>query len=149
MVDVIIKIIGGQEKSQSVQGDHWRRIKQNWSTAGFEVSGEKKSIHGPESIHFMDKVVGAASWQLGVMRNGFTPEFQSDPPRYKEKNNRSAINNESVVQDKIQEWVTQGYVTVLDEQPHCCNPLSVAEKRDGDVGVGPIGDSVSKAEWSP
>jgi hypothetical protein len=69
------------------------------------------------------------------MRNGFTPEFQSDPPRYKEKNNRSAINNESVVQDKIQEWVTQGYVTVLDEQPHCCNPLSVAEKRDGDTGL--------------
>ncbi len=82
-----------------------------------------------EIIQFLDKVVGAASWQLGVMRNGLTPEFQSEPSKYKEKNNLSALNNESVVQDKIQEWVAQGYVTVLDEQPFCCNPLSVAEKK--------------------
>jgi hypothetical protein len=40
--------------------------------AGFAISAEKKSIHGVESIQFMDKVVGAALWQLGVMHNGLT-----------------------------------------------------------------------------
>jgi hypothetical protein len=68
--------------------------------AGFAISVEKKSIHGVESIQFMDKVVGAASWQLGVMYNGLTPEFQSEPSKNKEKNNPSVLN-ESVVQDKI------------------------------------------------
>ncbi len=65
---IMMEIIGGQEKSQSEHGEHWRQIKQDWSTAGFAVSAEEKWIHGAESIHFMDKVVGAASWQLGVMR---------------------------------------------------------------------------------
>ncbi len=131
---IMMEIIGGQEKSQSEHGEHWRQIKQDWSTASFAGSVEEKSIHGAESIQFMDKVVGAASWQLRVHR-GLIPEFQSEPPKYKEKNNRSALYKESVIQDKIQEWVDQGYVTVLDEQPHCCNLLSVAEKRDADTSI--------------
>jgi hypothetical protein len=66
---------------------------------------------------------------------GLIPEYQSEPPKHKEKNNRSTLNNESVVQDKIQEWVDLDYVTALDEQPHCCNSLSVVEKRDSDTGL--------------
>jgi hypothetical protein len=49
---IMMEIIGGQEKSQS-EHEHWRQIKQDWSTASFAGSVEKKSIHGggKYSIH--------------------------------------------------------------------------------------------------
>jgi hypothetical protein len=114
---------------------YWQSLQEEWKAAGFQTSQEKTSIHAEDSVKFTETVLKAGSWQLGILKNGFMPEFISEPSSYKEQNNRSALNNPETVQKKIQEWVTQGHVTELAEQPYCCSPLSVAEKLDSDSGV--------------
>jgi hypothetical protein len=114
---------------------YWQSLQEEWKAAGFQTSQEKTSIHAEDSVKFTERVLKAGSWQLGILKNGFMPEFISEPSSYKEQNNRSALNNPETVQKKIQEWVTQGHVTELAEQPYCCSPLSVAEKLDSDSGV--------------
>jgi hypothetical protein len=94
----------------------------------------REDIHSRRREHQVrGNSVQAAPWQMGILRNGFTPEFVSEPSPYKERNNRSTLNNPETVQKKLQEWIKQGHVTELESQPHCCSPLSVAEKLDSDT----------------
>jgi hypothetical protein len=113
----------------------WVSLQEEWKAAGSQISQGKTSIHGEESIRFAETVLQAAPWQMGILRNGFMPEFVSEPSPYKERNNRSALNNPETVQKKLQEWIKQGHVTELESQPHCCSNLSVAEKLDSDTGL--------------
>ncbi len=63
-----------------------------------------KSIHGEDSIRFMEDVIGAGKWQLSVLREGLSLELKVIPSNFKEKNNVSAVKNMKVLQDKVQEW---------------------------------------------
>jgi hypothetical protein len=61
-----------------------------WKKEGFEVPSGKLSIHSKESISFMEKILKAGSWQLKVIKEGYKPQFSTHPPKYRERNNRSA-----------------------------------------------------------
>jgi hypothetical protein len=93
------------------------------------------SIHLGESQRFMKQILQGGEWVQRVMRQGLYPAFQQEPGRYREKNNKSALQNLSVVRSKVAEWMSQGAVMQLAEPAWCTNPLSVAIKRDTATGI--------------
>jgi hypothetical protein len=97
------------------------------------TQGVRVSIHSGESQRFMRQVLQGGEWVQRVMRQGLYPAFQQEPGRYREKN-RSALQNLSVVRNKVAEWLSQGAVMQLAEPAWCTNPLSVATKRDTATG---------------
>jgi hypothetical protein len=74
-----------------------------WKREGFEVPTGIFSIHSKESISFMEKILKAGSWQMKVITEGYKPQFSTQPPRYKERNNRSARNEMDTVSSKVKE----------------------------------------------
>jgi len=101
-----------------------------YEAAGFSVKDGLKSIHDKDSIRFMKEVIGAGKWQLEVLENGLSLDLKEIPRKYREKNNVSAVNNMSVLKDKVAEWEKEGYVERLTEPAWCCNPMTVAAKYD-------------------
>ena len=88
------------------------------------------SIHSPESIRFMKQVVGASSNVLRLLENGLTPAVNVPNPPYKEENNLSACQDMDFVQEKVGEWLKDGFVSKLSEPAVCNNPLSLILKYD-------------------
>jgi hypothetical protein len=105
-----------------------------WKKEGFEVPTGKLSIHSKESIWFMEKILKAGSWQMKVIREGYKPQFSAQPPRHRERNNRSARNEMETVRSKVKEWEEAGYITRLAEPAWCTNPLSVVLKMEAETG---------------
>ncbi len=105
-----------------------------WRREGFEVPTGQLSIHSKESIRFMEKIMKAGSWQMKVITEGYKPQFRTKPPRYKERNNRSARNEIDTVRSKVEEWEKAGYITRLAEPAWCTNPLSVVTKTEAETG---------------
>ena len=95
---------------------------------------EKTTIHSKSSQEFMREVVKAGSWQLNIMENGFMPDFISLPPKYDEKNNKSAVKNMEVVKKKVAVWLKEGHVEKLPAKATCNSPLTVSDKLDVDTG---------------
>jgi hypothetical protein len=83
----------------------------------------------------MKQILQGGEWVQWVMRQGLYPAFRQEPGRYRERNNKSALQNLSVVRSKVAEWMGQGAVMQLGEPAWCTNPLSVAMKRDTATGV--------------
>ncbi len=79
------------------------------------TQGVRVSIHSGESQRFMRQVLQGGEWVQRVMKQGLYPAFQQEPGRYREKNNRSALQNLSVVRSKVAEWLNQGAVMQLAE----------------------------------
>ena len=89
------------------------------------------SIHHKKSIEYYEKVVGAGEWQLDVVKNGLTLDWKGEAPgKYREVNNKSAVQGMSVIREKVAKWMKDGHVEKVEEQPWCTNPLSVAAKYD-------------------
>ena len=82
----------------------------------------------------MEEQIGAGSWQTKLLREGHKPEWIQEPGRYREKNNKSAVNNIEFVRKKVAEWEAGGFVERVKEQPWCTSPLSVSDKKDQDTG---------------
>ena len=105
-----------------------------WEEAGFGIPAGKLSIHAEESIRFSEEVLQAGTWQLKVLKEGYKPQFKEDPPQYREKNNRSAEKDMETVREKVKEWEEAGFITKLEEQAWCTNPLSVVTKVEAETG---------------
>ena len=82
----------------------------------------------------MREVVKARSWQLNIMENGFIPDFISLPPKYDEKNNKSAVKNMEVVREKVAVWLKEGHVEKLPVKATCNSPQTVSDKLEVDTG---------------
>jgi hypothetical protein len=106
----------------------------DWKKEGFEIPKGKLSIHSAESIKFTEQVLKAGSWQMKVLKEGYKPQFSAQPPRYREKNNRSAERELEIVREKVKEWEEDGFVTRLSEPAWCTNPLSVVTKVEAETG---------------
>ena len=107
-----------------------RAKEEEWDKAGYRVPESKLSIHSDSSKSFMREIVGAGSWQMGVLERGYMPQLSAWPERYREKNNRSAERDMEQVLKKVKEWEEEGYLEEVQEQPWCTNPLSVVVKED-------------------
>ncbi len=89
-----------------------------------------RDIHSEQARAFMRDIIQANSWVGRILDEGYVPNFTSEPGRYMEANNKSALENIDFLRDKVAKWENQGYVQRLTEPAHCTNPLTVAEKYD-------------------
>jgi hypothetical protein len=115
-------------------GEYKKKILADWKKEGYEIPKGKLSIHSAESIKFTEQVLKAGSWQMKVLKEGYKPQFSAQPPRYREKNNRSAERELDIVREKVKEWEEDGFVTRLNEPAWCTNPLSVVTKVEAETG---------------
>ena len=105
--------------------------KQEIPTVQIQKFEKGNSIHAAERITYFADVVGAGDWQLKVARQGLELEWEGKAPgRYREPNNKSAVKHMELVKEKVEKWMADGQVEMVDEQPWCTNPLSVAVKYD-------------------
>ena len=91
-----------------------------------EVRESCHSIHEKSSIEFYKDV----SKIVSTLEEHFTIPLDGPPAKYKEPNNQSAKKHGRVLWEKMLEWEKAGYCERSDKQPHCCNPMTVAEKID-------------------
>jgi hypothetical protein len=78
----------------------------------------------------MVQEIGVGQWHEKLLAEGLQLEFEKQPERYREANNKSAEQHMGVVREKVASWLEQGYVEKLEEPAWCTNPLTVAAKYD-------------------
>jgi hypothetical protein len=70
--------------------------------------------------------VEASAFVLGIIREGYTISFVSEPPPFYAANNRSALQHPQFVAEEIEKLLIAGVVRELATAPYCCNPLTVS-----------------------
>ena len=94
------------------------------STAPRSVLGRLKA-----SYTFWKNVLNASDFVLEIIEHGYTIPFVEYPTPCYLKNNASSRVHELFVRTEIEDLLSKGYVTELDQRPYCCNPLTVAKGR--------------------
>ena len=67
--------------------------------------------------------LGASSFVLSVVRDGYKIPFVALPPPKVSSNNTSALNDPSFVSEAISDLLRTKSVEILDHQPDVINPL--------------------------
>jgi hypothetical protein len=75
--------------------------------------------------------IGASSFVLDTIKDGYVIPFIEPPIQMCFKNNRSALGNEEFVSQAISDLIKSGYVVQVPFQPFVVNPLSVATQKSG------------------
>ncbi|MCG7876850.1 MAG: DNA N-6-adenine-methyltransferase [Candidatus Thiodiazotropha endolucinida] len=75
--------------------------------------------------------IGANSFVLDIIENGYKIPFYSFPPKMRLKNNNSAVSNAEFVTEAIADLLNRGLVVKCNNIPHCVNPLSVSVQSSG------------------
>ena len=102
-----------------------------------------KSIHSIENIAYVREELGASAWVIKTLTEGYSVPFSRLPGKYKEENNRSAIKHAGMLWEKMLEWEKKGFCVRVKTEPFCCNPMTVAEKknlRTGKIKLRPCMD---------
>lgn len=89
-------------------------------------------IHDAEVRNFWEKDLKASSWVLELLRTGYVIPFKTIPPKYAEKNNKSARDNQKIVADIMEDMIAKGIVKVVSKVPHCVSPLGLVSKTQND-----------------
>ena len=87
------------------------------------------NIHRPEFRSFWESLRPDA-YVMSIIRNGYKIPFRDGvvPHAYRERNNRSALNNMPYLQEHVESLVLDTTVSEVFTQPLCCNPLTVASR---------------------
>ena len=88
------------------------------------------NIHDPSVFPFWRDVLRCSSWHLGILSQGLKLDFVGDvlPGPYYEKNNRSARDNPSFVNDSLFSMSSANVLEEVFVKPHCVNPLTVSTR---------------------
>ena len=76
---------------------------------------------------FWRDVLHAPPFVQNMVENGYIIPFNSPPTKYYAKNNKSSLNHKEFVESAITDLLKKGAIQEVNEQPYCCNPLTVAE----------------------
>ena len=81
------------------------------------------NIHDPSVFPFWRDVLCCLSWHLGILSQGLKLDFLGDvlPGSYYERNNRSARNNPSFVNDSLFSMASANVLEEVFEKPLCVN----------------------------
>ena len=92
-------------------------------------STDEQSVAGKihESGSFWHESLSASKFVLNIIDNGLRLPFAEPCPPFAAKNNASSRNNRAFVEEAIQKLVRQKCVKEVEQQPFCCNPLTVAK----------------------
>ena len=93
-------------------------------------AGQLRWINDDASITYYKAVLGADEYINDILEDNYTIPLYSWPHQYQEPNNASAETHKTVLWDKMIEWEKAGYCERTQKKPHCCNPMTVAEKLD-------------------
>ena len=95
-----------------------------------------RGIHQEAAIRCYDEVLNAGEEVLQILREGYLPTWKSGPPpASKLENNMSAKRDMRFVREQLTDWLQQGYVERVQDQPHIVAPLSVNTKVDNATGI--------------
>ena len=83
-----------------------------------------------KSIQYWEHI-GANSFILDTLKNGYLIPFIDTPSSMYMKNNKSALKNDDFVSKSVNELVLSGCVIEVPFQPYIVNPLSVATQKSG------------------
>ncbi len=86
------------------------------------------SIHNPEFRQFWIETLHCSEWVREVLQFGYRIPFQSLPGTYEEHNNKSVVNNLSVVLQIVQDLRDLGVIEFVNVKPHCVSPLGLVVK---------------------
>ena len=78
-----------------------------------------------QSLHKWEQI-GASSYILNVIENGYTLPLKTEPQKVCLRNNKSARENANFVSEEINNLLQKGVVSECESQPHVVNPLTVA-----------------------
>ena len=67
----------------------------------------------------------ADPWVLNILDQGLIIPFTGDPPKYYEKNNKSALIHMVELRKIIKDWELQDICQKVSFQPKCVNPLTM------------------------
>ena len=93
-----------------------------------------RSIHDDISIQYYKNELNADQWVLNTLTNEHHIPFTSLPPKYHEKNNKSADEEKQILWEKMLSWENGNYVTRVPDMPHCTSPMSVIIQPDFKTG---------------
>ena len=77
-------------------------------------------------IRFWEDELKAPPFILNTVIHGYKIPFNSEPPSYYAKNNKSSLSNKNFVTDSIRELLRNKCIVETETPPHCINPLTVA-----------------------
>ena len=85
------------------------------------------------SVKFWEEVLQAPDYIVNVIKSGYVMPFTSlhVPTKFCKLNQNSALVNVEFVEQAINEWLADGRVREVDQQPWVCSPLSVVESSTG------------------
>ena len=77
-------------------------------------------------IRFWEDELKAPPFILNTVKHGYKIPFNSEPPSYYAKNNKSSLSNKNFFTDSIRELLRNKCIVETETPPHCINPLTVA-----------------------
>ena len=113
-----------------IKGSFSDFIKDDPLFKAYESVSGSNSIHSENAIQFYEHTLEADKFTLSICKYGLLFPFVSEPPYYEEPNNKSAMDENDLVEDTLKSWEEQGFIRRVAGKPKCINPLSVASKFD-------------------
>ena len=101
---------------------------------GYTFAEEDNDIHADQSIKFGLTYLEYDKWTMEVLTKGLKIDLKRKAVRYEERNNRSAVQNMEVLQQKVDTWEKEGKVHKVDHKPFIVSPMLVVEKFDWSSG---------------
>ncbi len=68
---------------------------------------------------------------LGIIENGYQPPFLSTPPKFRKKNNATAIKNSQFVTHSVLELIINGFANLTKKPCKVTNPFTVSTQSNG------------------
>lgn len=92
------------------------------------------NIHRESFRQFWTDTLKADGYIQEMLRSGYKLPFKEGctPQKYKEKNNKSAMQNMGYAVEETEKWIARKVVKEVFEEPTCISPLTVAIRQIGD-----------------
>ena len=72
----------------------------------------------------------ASKFIISVIENGYKIPFVAEPPPFAAKNNKSSLDHQPFVDKALKDLILNGCIQAVEEEPYCCNSLTVAGKAE-------------------
>ena len=73
-------------------------------------------------------MIKAPRFILNVVSQGYLLPLLSEPPPFFADNNKSSLKHSEFVSEAIETLLAANLIKEVQNRPHCCNPLTVADK---------------------
>ncbi|XP_057310156.1 uncharacterized protein LOC130648141 [Hydractinia symbiolongicarpus] len=80
---------------------------------------------------FWEDELECSPYVLGIIKNGYRLPFKTKSSNFFAKNNASSLRHKNFIEDSIEDLLLQGCIEEDETMPYCCNPLTVAEGKNG------------------